>query len=60
MPEEALIITNTAKFTNCSFTNNSSPTGGSAISLVSNLAVNQVLATANFSDWLVSQQHNVA
>ena len=51
MPEETLIVTNTVSFTNCTFNNNSSPTGGSAVSLVSSLAVDQVLVTANFSNW---------
>ena len=51
MPEETLIVTNTASFTNCTFSDNSSPTGGSAVSLVSNLAVDQVVVAANFSNW---------
>ena len=51
MPEEAVLVVNTASFSNCTFINNSSPTGGSAISLVSNLRVDQVVATSDFSDW---------
>lgn len=50
-PEENDLITNTASFTNCAFTNNSSPAGGSAVSLVSNLRVDQVVASVDFTNW---------
>ena len=51
VPEETVIVTNTVSCTNCTFNNNSSPTGGSAVNLVSSLAVDQVVVTANFSNW---------
>lgn len=51
VPEEAELLNNTASFTRCTFTENSSPTGGSAISLVSNSRIDQTLATTNFTDW---------
>ena len=53
------MVVNSASFSNCSFTNNSSPTGGSAISLVSNLRVDQIVATSNFSDWYVNISYNL-
>lgn len=51
MSDESFVITNVASFTNCSFVNNSSPTGGSAVGLISNARVDQALATTNFTDW---------
>lgn len=51
VPREAEIINNTAIFSQCNFTNNSSPTGGSAVSLVSNTRIDQILATTKFIDW---------
>lgn len=51
VPEDAELVNNTASFTRCTFTENSSPTGGSAISLVSNSRIDQTLATTNFIDW---------
>ena len=51
VPEDAELVNNTASFTRCTFTENSSPTGGSAVSLVSNSRIDQTLATTNFIDW---------
>lgn len=51
VPDRAELINNTAIFTHCNFTNNSSPTGGSAVSLVSNARIDQILATTKFIDW---------
>ena len=51
VPEEAELINNTATFVRCTFTENSSPTGGSTVSLVSNSRIDQTLATTNFMDW---------
>ena len=46
------LITNTATFVNCIFTNNSSPSGaGSAVKLVSNLRVDQIAAATEFTNW---------
>ena len=59
MPEDVLQVVNSASFDNCTFTNNSSPTGGSAISLVSNLGVNQVVTTTNFINWCVARSNYV-
>ena len=45
-------VQNTATFINCSFSNNSSPEGaGSAVNLVSNLRVDQVVTATNFTNW---------
>ena len=59
VPEDSALVVNAASFSNCSFTNNSSPTGGSAISLVSNLRVDQIVATSNFTDWYVQISYKI-
>ena len=54
VPEGTKAITNVAAFTNSNFTRNTSPTGGSAVQLVSSSLVNQVLATTDFTNWYVA------
>ena len=51
VPVGAKAITNVAVFRNSNFTNNTSPSGGSAVNLVSSSLVNQVVTTTNFTDW---------
>ena len=45
------LIQNTATFSDCLFDSNSSPTGGSAVGLVSHARVDKAVAAANFTDW---------
>ena len=42
---------NTARFSNCSFTSNESPEGGSAVGLVANSRVDQAVTATSFTDW---------
>lgn len=52
MSEVNELVTNTATFVNCTFTNNTTPAGaGSAVNLVSNLRVDQLVSAINFTNW---------
>lgn len=48
-----LLMDNVGVFCNCIFSNNSSPTGGSTISMVSNTRVDQASTPTTFTNWYV-------